>query len=894
MDGAGTTYGYNAGVISLTEVAPGNGHSISITATETDASGLVSAANNASANEYTPVTAAPAVAISGLVNGEISTATLHGTSTVNATISLTTTDQASLSSGGSIQVSVNDNGTLSNLNLHLNTLGNLIDASGNNYLYNSGIITLTEAAPGNGHTLSITATQTDAAGTISAGATASALENITLPDTPAVAIVKDSNLDHVISAPELGSATTLNTTITLDAIDQTLVSNGGTVQLQVTDNGTTQNLNLHLSGANLVDGSGNTYSYSAGVITLTEAAPGNGNALSVAATVTDIYGNVSNSNSANITEITTLPPAPVSAITTDSNQDGYLSAAELNGTTNVSASITLNATAVTDLANGGHVNITVVDGATTNLTLHYNGTNLVDASNTIYSYSAGVITLSESAPGNGNPVSVSATVTDVYGNVSSGQNTATAIQDVLDAPTISHVNYTTTAPSIGMTLQSWVSNTAINNQFTLTAGARGSGTNPGLLIDALTLGAVPAANSTSVIPVLTSTTSTVATGTASEVSALVYLQGGSKYTFTNGSVGEDDSFALVVGGKLISDTTWGISAGTFSGSFTAGVSGWYTMAAFHDNEAGPGGYSLNVSVNGAAATALSTSGLYIVPDVSALSNAGIMLNPEVMNTTSNTFSITTTNSNSSYAGTVTGSLTGGYYTQNVGQSVTTINLDSNDQTLLFNNPTATMHVTASDGTNATLHWNGSNFVDAGNTVYTYSAGSVYVPVAGTSATPVITVSATITDTHGVTSYTSSLTEVNSGSNSLTELAGGDTFVFKLGANGTAGTPHIETISAFNTNVAANGGDVLNLSDILPASLATASAATIANYLHFTEPGTGPMSTTVHVNINGGGNATSNDTLQIVLNNADLLHSAGVLLSDTQIIANLIANHKIIL
>ena len=103
-----------------------------MTATETDASNTVSASAAASAFEYTPVSAAPAVAIVGAVGGDLSTAAISG-GNVSATVTLNAAGQATLSSGGSVQVTVVDNGSTSNLNLHLNGSGALVDGSGNTY-----------------------------------------------------------------------------------------------------------------------------------------------------------------------------------------------------------------------------------------------------------------------------------------------------------------------------------------------------------------------------------------------------------------------------------------------------------------------------------------------------------------------------------------------------------------------------------------------------------------------------------------------------------------------------------------------------------------------------------------------------------------------------------------
>jgi hypothetical protein len=339
----------------------------------------------------------------------------------------------------------------------------------------------------------------------------------------------------------------------------------------------------------------------------------------------------------------------------------------------------------------------------------------------------------------------------------------------------------------------------------------------------------------------------------------------------------------VIGGKLVGDTTWGTNnTGAFSGTFTASASGWYTLAAYHDNQSGPGNYNLNVSDNSAPVVALSTANFDIVASTTDLTSAGIALNAEVV--TSTTTSITTTITTSSGAGTVSTTVTGGYYTE---QPITSVTLDSNDQNVLTAG--GKLIVTASDGTNLTLHLSGSNLIDGSGTTHTYSGGVVSLPLSADPSTPVVTVSATVYDSHGVPSLTTTTTEIYSGTNSITELTGGDTFKFELAANGTAGTPHVETISAFNSNTASNGGDVLNLADLLQG----ATSSNIANYLHFTSSTNAGVTTTVlHVSETGAyssGYSSAADTLQIALTNVNLL-SAG---TDAQIIASLLSKGKLV-
>ena len=885
IDGAGHIYAYSSGVITLSELAPGNGNAITVTASETDVNGNASLPGWASATENitTPDTLTVAITTDANHDGVISATELNGAVSVTATVTLDATGQSDLTNGGTIQVKVVDNGSTQNLNLHLNGSGVLVDASGNTYGYAGGVITLSERAPGNGNSINVTATETDVYGNLSAPANANATEHIMLPDTPTVAITTDTNHDGVISFTELNGATNVTATVTLDATGQSDLTNGGAVQVTVIDNGVTQNLNLHLNSSNvLVDASGNTYGYTGGVITLTEKAPGNGNSISVTATETDVYGNLSTPATASALENTTLPPAPTTLISTDSNHDGYISAAELNGSSTVNATITLLAAAQTDLSNGGSVQVTVIDdGVTQNLVLHINSSgNLVDASNNQYAYSSGVITLAETAPGNGNNISVSATVTDNVGNVSVLSNVAVAQQDVLDAPAVA-ISIPTALPAAnGLSLETWVSNSTVNGQLYTAAGNNGDGTNPGTLINVLN----SSASSGVVTTTTTVTNASVAAGTASELTGLVYLQSGHTYKFTGT---EDDSFALVIGGKLVGSTTWGEGSGAFSGTFTASATGWYTVAAYHDNQSGPGDYSLNVSDNGATAVALSSANFDLVQSTTALTNAGVVLSAEV--TTTTTTNIVTTSSNSSGAGTVPITVSGGYYTESSQKPVAAVTLDSNDQGVLTAG--GTMNVTTSDGTNLTLHLNGSTLEDSSGNAYIYSGGVLSLPI--TSA-PVVTASATVYDSHGVASLTSTATEIYSGSNSITEFTGGDTFKFELAANGTAGTPNVETISAFNSNTASNGGDVLNLADLLSG----ATASNIGNYLHFTTAtnASGVVTTTVHVSETGAyssGYSAAADTLQIALTNIDLIHSAGSTLTDAAIIQSLLNKGKLV-
>ncbi|HEX8956620.1 MAG TPA: type I secretion C-terminal target domain-containing protein, partial [Burkholderiaceae bacterium] len=172
-------------------------------------------------------------------------------------------------------------------------------------------------------------------------------------------------------------------------------------------------------------------------------------------------------------------------------------------------------------------------------------------------------------------------------------------------------------------------------------------------------------------------------------------------------------------------------------------------------------------------------------------------------------------------------------------------------------------------------------------------GVISLPLTASSSTAVVTVSATVTDTHTISSLTATTSEIYSGSNSLSEIAGGETFRFELGANGTAGTPTAQTISGFNSNTASNGGDVLNLADLLQG----ATSSNITNYLHFTTSTSGGVTTTtLHISATGGyssGYSASADTMQINLSAVDLVHSGGSTLTDAAIIQSLLNKGKLV-
>ncbi|MFJ2320856.1 LapA family giant adhesin [Pseudomonas sp. NPDC087817] len=111
----------------------------------------------------------------------------------------------------------------------------------------------------------------------------------------------------------------------------------------------------------------------------------------------------------------------------------------------------------------------------------------------------------------------------------------------------------------------------------------------------------------------------VAAGTASKTSGLIYLEAGKTYTFSGVA---DDSLLITIGGKNVASGTWG-AGGAINGSFTPTTSGYYTLDIYHHNQSGPGSYDVNLSVNGSTPIDLSSAGVPIYTGVQDLVNSGV-------------------------------------------------------------------------------------------------------------------------------------------------------------------------------------------------------------------------------------------------------------------------------
>src|SRR5690554_3334218 len=259
----------------------------------------------------------------------------------------------------------------------------------------AGEVVTQVVAPAEGETLDVTATVTDAAGNESEPGTASATIDTTAPAAPTVSI---GDGDEYISAAELDEDGNVTVTIGLSGTNaeagDTLTVNGEETELT----------EAHIT---------------AGEVVTQVAAPAEGETLDVTATVTDAAGNESEPGTASATVDTTAPAAPTVSI---GDGDEYISAAEIDEDGNVTVTIGLPG----DAAAGDTL---TVNGEETELT----ETHISD----------GEVVTQVAAPGEGEPLDVTATVTDAAGNESE-PGTASATVDAtapdLDANSIAFVD----------------------------------------------------------------------------------------------------------------------------------------------------------------------------------------------------------------------------------------------------------------------------------------------------------------------------------------------------------------------------------------------------------------------------------------------------------------------
>ena len=132
-----------------------------------------------------------------------------------------------------------------------------------------------------------------------------------------------------------------------------------------------------------------------------------------------------------------------------------------------------------------------------------------------------------------------------------------------------------------------------------------------------------------------------------------------------------------------------------------------------------------------------------------------------------------------------------------------------------------------------------------------------------------------------------------GNDTLSGGLGSDVFKWSLGDAGTTTRPAVDAITDFNKAARLDGGDVLDLRELLQGESHSGTAVgNLGSYLHFERSGS---DTVVHVSSNGGytgGTFNPGATDQkIVLQGVDLTNS-GALTNDTQIIQDLLTKGKL--
>ncbi|WP_460122705.1 LapA family giant adhesin [Pseudomonas sp. H3_G09] len=180
------------------------------------------------------------------------------------------------------------------------------------------------------------------------------------------------------------------------------------------------------------------------------------------------------------------------------------------------------------------------------------------------------------------------------------------ITPVADAPTVAVAD--SSVKSTGLIKEVWTGLSGL--------GTDGSGANSTTLKNVIDAAGKP--NSSGNVTNVQSDGS-VAAGTASKTSGLIYLEAGKTYTFSGVA---DDSLLITIGGKSVASGTWG-AGGAINGSFTPTTSGYYTLDIYHHNQSGPGSYDVNLSVNGGTPIDLSNAGVPIYTGVQDLINSGV-------------------------------------------------------------------------------------------------------------------------------------------------------------------------------------------------------------------------------------------------------------------------------
>ena len=134
----------------------------------------------------------------------------------------------------------------------------------------------------------------------------------------------------------------------------------------------------------------------------------------------------------------------------------------------------------------------------------------------------------------------------------------------------------------------------------------------------------------------------------------------------------------------------------------------------------------------------------------------------------------------------------------------------------------------------------------------------------------------------------------SGNDRLTGNAGSDVFAWRLGDAAVGGTA-VDTVTDFSTRPLSNGGDVLDLRDLLQGENLLNVSGNIADYLRLETMGSGASaSTRIDISSHGGFNTgTATIDQQIVLEKANLIGLSAAGASQQQVILDLIAQGRLL-
>ncbi|MCE9944424.1 type I secretion C-terminal target domain-containing protein [Aeromonas rivipollensis] len=156
----------SAGKVGYEFDRPADGVKLTVTATIVDGAGNESLPGSDSATMGdTTATGAPTVVIVDDVNNDqMLTKTEIGNDQIQVRAGVS---HADLVAGGKVTLIINNGAVSSTVELTLKADGTLQSNNGKSYGYQNGVISWTEATPGNGTSLTVTATQTDKAGNTS-------------------------------------------------------------------------------------------------------------------------------------------------------------------------------------------------------------------------------------------------------------------------------------------------------------------------------------------------------------------------------------------------------------------------------------------------------------------------------------------------------------------------------------------------------------------------------------------------------------------------------------------------------------------------------------------------------------------------------------------------------